>query len=76
MVEFVLGDRDRTNEMLVNPLQHLLSGNKYNGQKYDITDISGIAKYDTMDTCCKMLDACVICVLEGHLRVQSIGYDV
>ncbi len=49
---------DRTNERLVNPLYHLFSGTKYNGQKYDI-----------MDTCCKMLDACVICVVEGHWRV-------
>jgi hypothetical protein len=63
----------------VNPLYHLISGTKYNGQKYDITDTSGILveKYDITDTCCKMLDACVICVLEGHWRVQSIiGHDV
>ena len=67
---------DRTNERLGKPLYHLLSGTKYNGQNYYITDTSGILKYDITDTCCKMLDACVICVLEGHLRVQSIGYDV
>ena len=67
---------DRTNEVLLNPLYHLLSGTKYNGQNYDVTDTSGKTNYDITDTCCKMLDACVICVLEGHLRVQSIEYDV
>ena len=67
---------DRTNEVLVNPLYHLLSGTKYNGQKYDITVTSSIENYDMTDKYCKMLPACVIFVLEVHCEVQSIGYDV
>ncbi len=74
MVGIFLGDR--TNEMEGNPLYCLLSGTKYNGQKYVITDTSGIEKLYKSVGCCKMTPVCVIFVTERNWRVQSIAYDV
>ena len=44
----------------------LLSGTKYNGQKYDITDTSGIGKLCKSVGFCKMTPVCVIFVTERN----------
>jgi hypothetical protein len=44
----------------------LLSGTKYNGKKYDVTDTSGIGKRCKSEGCRKIPDVCVICGAEGN----------
>ena len=67
---------ERAYDVVVGNHLYDLSGMKYNGQKYVITDGPGIVKQGKSESFIKTLNVCIICVVEATWMVQSIVYDV